>query len=1229
MTNSLPNHPGMAGVPTGRIRELGDFVLQHEVGRGGMGVVWQATQKSIARKVALKVLPRFAGMDANAVARFRREAESAGRLAHPGIVPIYAVGEDDGVYWFAMELIDGPSLAKVIDGLGMRRAEQLRASLVTESQLSERYPAMIEPATGPGSGNAYVRSCARLIADVAEAVAAAHRERVIHRDLKPSNILIHPAGRPVLLDFGLARDEQAQNLTMSGEQVGTPAYMAPEQVRGRKIDARVDIYGLGAVLYELLTLRPPFEGGTAAETMHAILTDDPVPVQVRNKAVPVDLAAIVQQCLAKEPDARYAAVEALALDLRNFLAGRPVLARLPGRLARLTSGLQRHRRSLQVGCFAAAAATGIAFVAGVVNDRGDIRVGEQALVDAGLLLVESLDVAKARDAYERAAALTKDPSAMRVQRRIDFAAAFARHWSSDEPGARTRCQTALRQFAAVFDDADRKALADLLARLDGRGTLRLASRTLEQRTKQLQVRALAEEEHGDLDAEWREVVAGEALPKGEYLVRAISGDGEESVLWARVAPDQDVAIVPRYLGAGRLPDDAVVCVDPRTNLGFAVDRTEVTRSAWRQWLRSLPAELCDEMTPQVWSDDVASDDLPVRGLSFHQARMFATMTGTHLPTAREHWLAASVGLEGLAFPWGRRADVARIAADPFQFAEAEPVRSRPGGCSPLGVFHLLGNVAEIHAAVGGAPLAMGGGHFLDDPKSLRLQGATGTVPTAPLAGVAMPHPGAGLRSYRFLAFDSDGRESAIGKALQERREELRHGEHGCVLHDWSVASNGAVRCEIEFAHRYDGGARERELLLAVPGFVLRRDGFDVQDGFGQPLPAAAVADPTLGGEAVAIATQLPATLRAGQGYRYKVIGKALPTSGLVGDRDGHVARIPMRAGGRVAQVYALTLPAGSQLIGEPAPRAQQATRDGRLLLVWERPGGLPAETAVVRFRVDGGLTPQPPSWRRTETAVREFMAAWNDRTPRLASMLGPEFLQRPGDLERSHVVRGLDRFRDVVVEDVTAVGDVCTAELRVTWDLPDAGGDIVLTEWPMQLQFVRRDGTLQALRLQPRSFADQGRFEGDGVYRHRELRVGLAPPAGAEIARTHDELVPLQIDVRAAGDERHVKVLGWFAAATETEAAVRFRLTAGAATLRGGRRLTTAPAAADGWSNEVWEFPSTAGTVVRERWWFTRRGLRHLLVREIAPGADPIAAQAMLERGAEWSASVRAKLTID
>jgi WD40 repeat protein/tRNA A-37 threonylcarbamoyl transferase component Bud32 len=322
-----------ASLPGTEGRSIGDYELLAELGRGGMGVVYQARQKSLNRLVALKMI-RVDHLDSEADAqRFRNEAEMAAHLDHSGIVPVYEVGEwraEAGippVLYFSMKLIEGGSLA-----------EQL-----------PHFPA--EP-----------RSAARLMAAVARAVHHAHQRGILHRDLKPANILLsvrsdplqrvgppQPAEaghyEPMITDFGLAkRVATDRGLTQSGAIVGTPGYMAPEQTAGRKeaLTTAVDVYGLGAVLYALLTGWPPFQGDTVLDTLTRVREREPEPPSRSNPRVDRDLEAICLKCLEKEPQRRYGSAEALAEDLEHWLAGEPIRARQIGRTARVWRWCRRN-----------------------------------------------------------------------------------------------------------------------------------------------------------------------------------------------------------------------------------------------------------------------------------------------------------------------------------------------------------------------------------------------------------------------------------------------------------------------------------------------------------------------------------------------------------------------------------------------------------------------------------------------------------------------------------------------------------------------------------------------------------------------------------------------------------------------------------------------------------------------------------------------------------------------
>jgi tetratricopeptide (TPR) repeat protein/tRNA A-37 threonylcarbamoyl transferase component Bud32 len=308
---------------------IGDYELIEKIGEGGMGVVYKARQRRLDRIVAVKTIRGGQFATAEDVQRFHLEAAAAANLQHPGIVAIHEVGEDHGVHFFSMEFVEGRSLA-----------ERLRENTIPP------------------------KLAAALVEAVANAVHFAHGRGVLHRDLKPSNILLDPTDRPRVVDFGLAKRVEADSqLTRTGQVLGTPSYMPPEQAAGTSemADARGDVYSLGAVLYELLTGRPPFRGASAWETIRQVLETDPMPPRRLDGTIPKDLETICLKCLDKRPERRYATADALAEDLRRFQRGEPISARPVGALLRAVRWCQR--KPLVAGLSAAvvlALATGAA-----------------------------------------------------------------------------------------------------------------------------------------------------------------------------------------------------------------------------------------------------------------------------------------------------------------------------------------------------------------------------------------------------------------------------------------------------------------------------------------------------------------------------------------------------------------------------------------------------------------------------------------------------------------------------------------------------------------------------------------------------------------------------------------------------------------------------------------------------------------------------------------------------
>lgn len=333
-----------AGSPGPDEEQLGDFVLIRELGRGGMGVVYEARQVSLNRTVALKVLPAHLTLRKESVERFRREASSGAKIKHPGIVEIHAVGEDRGNHFFAMELIEGAPLDRVIGELraggvhrvdGKRMGEIVAAGrfrLTCEADKAEK-PAVIE---GSHWDKGYVEVVCRIMMQLLEAIDHAHKTGVIHRDVKPSNILIRCDGSAVLTDFGLAREKGLPSLTLTGELAGTPHYLSPEQASPKRkdLDHRVDIFALGATLYELITLQKAYDGKTSQEVITKILNKEPTLPRSIVRTIPRDLETICLKAMEKDPDRRYATAGEILQDLKNFLEFRPIKAQPVGMVTR-------------------------------------------------------------------------------------------------------------------------------------------------------------------------------------------------------------------------------------------------------------------------------------------------------------------------------------------------------------------------------------------------------------------------------------------------------------------------------------------------------------------------------------------------------------------------------------------------------------------------------------------------------------------------------------------------------------------------------------------------------------------------------------------------------------------------------------------------------------------------------------------------------------------------------
>ncbi|AMV36618.1 protein kinase domain-containing protein [Planctomyces sp. SH-PL62] len=334
------------GVPMPPER-LGDYRIIRELGRGGMGIVYEAEQASLGRRVALKLLPSTSAMDPRQVQRFQVEVQAAAHLRHPNIVPIYAVGCDAGVHYYSMQYVSGRPLSALIDEL--RREREARPGSLPSWEPSSREGGGAGAGEGEGRtsrhGTPFFRGVARLGLQAADALAHAHSLGVVHRDVKPGNLLIDEEGDLWVADFGLARLHGASGLTATGDLIGTLRYMSPDQVLAGRgvVDHRTDLYSLGVTLYELLALEAAFPGGDVASLVQRITDEEPTPPSRYTPQLPRDLETIVLKAMAKDPGGRYASAREMAEDLRRFLDDKAILARRPTLAERAVRWTRRHR----------------------------------------------------------------------------------------------------------------------------------------------------------------------------------------------------------------------------------------------------------------------------------------------------------------------------------------------------------------------------------------------------------------------------------------------------------------------------------------------------------------------------------------------------------------------------------------------------------------------------------------------------------------------------------------------------------------------------------------------------------------------------------------------------------------------------------------------------------------------------------------------------------------------
>jgi tetratricopeptide (TPR) repeat protein len=439
--------------------ELGGYRILREIGRGGMGIVYEAEERSLSRHVALKVLPFAAALDPRQLQRFKKEAEAAALLQHPNIVPVHAVGSEGDVHYYAMKFIEGKTLAQAIADCRLQIADLQTTPSSAKSAIGNLQSAI---------------SVANLGIQAALALEQAHQAGIIHRDIKPANLLIEESGHLWVADFGLALfQHDAAGLTLTGDLVGTLRYMSPEQALGKHgiVDQRADIYSLGVTLYEMLTLQPAFSGSDRQELLRKIAFEEPCPPRRLNRAIPTALETILLKASAKEAAARYATAQEFADDLQRFVAGQPIVARRPGLLDRASRWARRHRPLVAAG----------------------VAVLVLAVV---VLMVSSIFIVRARDDADR--------SAQQARKAVDeMYTEVAQNWWLQQPYMEQVQRKSLLKALAFYEEFSRERGKSAALRLE---TARAARRVGDIQYK-LGEEAKAEETFGLAIAGLKELAA--------------------------------------------------------------------------------------------------------------------------------------------------------------------------------------------------------------------------------------------------------------------------------------------------------------------------------------------------------------------------------------------------------------------------------------------------------------------------------------------------------------------------------------------------------------------------------------------------------------------------------------------------------------------------------------------------------------------------------------------------
>jgi eukaryotic-like serine/threonine-protein kinase len=607
-------------------RRIGEYQVVREIGRGGMGIVYEAHQESLNRRVALKILPFAAVMDQRQIARFRNEAQAAAQLHHPHIVPVFAVGQERGVYYYAMQYVEGQSLEQAIAELRGGENNQAGNSTIARGAVNGSSTTLhnARPAKSPScrylpQGD-FFRTVARLGQEAASALQHAHEHGIVHRDIKPSNLLIDREGKLWVTDFGLARIQSDNGVTLTGDVVGTLRYMSPEQAGGSTlVDARTDVYSLGATLYELITQTPAHPGDERPVLLRQIVNDEPISPRRINPAVPIDLETIVLGALAKARDERYTSAQALADDLERFLEGKPTFARRPTLADRMAKWARRHRPLVAVAACAMVLLSVVSAVGLVLLAREQARTSA-ALADA------KQQSRQARSAVDQLGVRLSDrlaeiPGAESVRRDVLIEALGYYRQFANEAGndPQLRQETALAHFRSAVIAAKLGAIDDAIT--EYQSAQKLLAELVSAEPQRTEPRAQLAVSHNNLG-----------------LLFAGRSETEQ----ARLEYDKAIAIQEKLLReqpqnlafAGQLAES-------EANLGLLLDQTGDTSGAERS-LRAATSVL------RPLADSNLNDPQPARNLAIACNNLSFVLRGHDAAAADKASREAIAILERLA-----------------------------------------------------------------------------------------------------------------------------------------------------------------------------------------------------------------------------------------------------------------------------------------------------------------------------------------------------------------------------------------------------------------------------------------------------------------------------------------------------------------------------------------------------------------------------------------------------